>query len=39
MAAAAMRKLLRVREGMPSGSSREELSTELVVRGSTATAR
>jgi LacI family transcriptional regulator len=39
MAVAAMRKLLRLREGMPFGSSREELSTELVVRGSTATAR
>lgn len=39
MAAAAMRKLLRLRDGMPAGSAREELSTELVVRGSTATAR
>ncbi|QDZ16246.1 LacI family transcriptional regulator [Humibacter ginsenosidimutans] len=39
MAAAAMRKLLRLREGMPAGSAREELSTELVVRGTTATAR
>ncbi|GAB3398508.1 LacI family DNA-binding transcriptional regulator [Humibacter soli] len=39
MAAAAMRMLLRVRAGTPAGSAREELSTELVVRGSTATAR
>ncbi len=38
MAAAAMRKLLRMRSGMSAGSAREELSTELVVRGSTATA-
>lgn len=39
MAAAAMRMLLRVRGGTASGSAREELATELVVRASTATAR
>ncbi|HWD62759.1 MAG TPA: substrate-binding domain-containing protein [Humibacter sp.] len=39
MAAAAMRMLLRMRSGGHSGSAREELSTELVVRGSTTTAR
>lgn len=39
MAAAAMRMLLRVRGGATSASAREELATELVVRGSTATAR
>jgi len=39
MAAAAMRKLQRMRSGMSAGSAREELSTELVVRGSTTTAR
>ena len=39
MAAAAMRMLLRVRSGGAAGSAREELSTELVVRGSTTTAR
>ncbi|MGA0568203.1 LacI family DNA-binding transcriptional regulator [Rathayibacter sp. KR2-224] len=39
MAAAAMRMLLRLRQGAAAGSAREELSTELVVRGSTATAR
>ncbi|HEY0259738.1 MAG TPA: substrate-binding domain-containing protein [Lacisediminihabitans sp.] len=38
MAAAAMRMLLRLREGMPAGSAREELATELVVRQSTAPA-
>ena len=38
MAAAAIRMLLRVRAGTPTESAREELSTELVVRGSTATA-
>jgi LacI family transcriptional regulator len=39
MAAAAMRMLLRVRSGAESASTREELATELVVRGSTTTAR
>ena len=39
MAAAAMRMLLRLRGGATAGSAREELATELVVRGSTTTAR
>jgi LacI family transcriptional regulator len=39
MAAAATRMLLRVRSGAESASTREELATELVVRGSTTTAR
>lgn len=38
MAAAAMRMLLRIRGGAAHASGREELATELVVRGSTATA-
>lgn len=39
MAAAATRMLLRLRGNASAGSAREELATELVVRGSTTTAR
>lgn len=39
MAAAAIRMLLRLREERAAGTAREELATELVVRGSTTTAR